>query len=275
MFEEVIHLLTKEYSLLLATTQKDFQAVKEVRNDVFSHRYSIYPELKKENWYIFSQDDEQSFIYLLQHKATKKYVGTVRVFFINEHTPVQKMPMERDGHVENIKDFTKNVPICEVSRLVLSNTLPEYKGLSALRLRTYLTVGLMSTIGINIFLYQYTNIFSMMEPSLHRILKRQGVNFESIGDAVDYYGMRKPYVIKREKLIGESKNILGQLTLFYLKELCQAPEKFWQFIDNNPYLEHSDIHLDKICQLFNEYGDDVDIPLLLGNHKIDLTEKYT
>jgi N-acyl-L-homoserine lactone synthetase len=272
MFEEVIHLLTKEYSLVLATTQKDFQAVKEVRNDVFSHRYAIYPELKKAKWYLFNQDDEQSFIYLLQHKSTKKYVGTIRLFFINEHTPVQKMPMERDGHVENIKPFTENLPICEISRLVLSNTLPEYKGLSALKLRTYLTVGLMSTIGINIFLYQYTNIFSMMEPSLHRILKRQKVNFESIGDAIDYYGTRKPYAIERKKLISESENILGQVTLFYLKELCQDSEKFWYFIDKNPYLERSDIHLGRICQLFKEHGDDVDLSILLEDQKVNLTD---
>ncbi len=76
-------------------------------------------------------------------------------------------------------------------------------------------------------------------------------------------------MIEREKLINESKNILGQLTLFYLKELCQNPEKFWHFIDNNPYLERSDIQLDRICQLFEEYGDDVDIPLLLKGHKED------
>jgi N-acyl amino acid synthase of PEP-CTERM/exosortase system len=269
MFQDVMHLLTKEYSLVLATTQKDFQAVKEVRNEVFSHRYAIYPELKEAKWYLFNQDDKQSFIYLLQHNATKRYVGTIRVFFINTHTPVQKMPMERDGHVEDIEYFTKDLPICEVSRLVLSNTLPEHKDLSALKLRTYLTVGLMSTIGMNIFLYKYTNIFSMIEPSLHRILKRQGVNFNSIGKAIDYYGIRKPYMIKREKLISESKNILGEITLFYLKELCQNPEKFWQFIDNNPYLQHSDILLDRICQLFEKHGDDVDIALLLQDQKIN------
>ena len=107
----------------------------------------------------------------------------------------------------------------------------------------------------------------MIEPSLHRILKRQGVNFNSIGKAIDYYGIRKPYMIKREKLISESKNILGEITLFYLKELCQNPEKFWQFIDNNPYLQHSDILLDKICQLFEKHGDDVDIALLLQDQK--------
>lgn len=263
MFQEIMHLLTEEYSLVLASNKEDIAEVKKIRKEILLPKYQNFASIKDEDLFLFNKDDEQSFIYLLRHNPTQTFVGTIRVFFINDATPIQALPMEKDGHVEGIEDFTKNLPICEVSRLALSSTLPEYKDLSALRLRTYLTMGLMSTIGINIFLYKYTNVFSIMEPSLHRILTRQGVNFKSIGEDVDYYGMRRPYAIEREKLIDESKNILGQLTLFYLKELCQNPEKFWKFVDNNPYLQHSDIQLDRICRLFEEYGDDIDIPLLL------------
>ena len=60
---------------------------------------------------------------------------------------------------------------------------------------------------------------------------------------------------------------MGVVTRYYIKELCQKPEKLWDFIDNNPYLERSDIHLDKICKLFNKYGDDVDLALLLAEDK--------
>ena len=269
--EEVFYLLTKEFSLVLATSKEDLLSVKEIRREILLSKYQNFATIEDEDLFLFNKDDEQSFIYLLRHNTTQTYIGTIRVFFINSSTPIQEMPMQKDGHVEDIKHFTKNLPICEVSRLALSNTLPEYKDLSALRLRTYLTMGLMSTIGINIFLYKYTNVFSIMEPALHRILTRQGVNFKSIGEVVDYYGMRMPYAIEREKLIGESENILGQLTLFYLKKLCQNSDKFWQFIENNPYLEHSDIQLDRICQLFEEHGDDVDIPLLLRDNRVDLT----
>lgn len=271
MPNKALHLLTREYSLVLATSKEDILAVKQIRKEILLPKYQNFATIEDEDHFLFNEDDEQSFIYLLRHNATQTFVGTVRVFFINTTTPVQELPMQKDGHVKDIDCLTKDLPICEVSRLALSNNLPDYKGLSALRLRTYLTMGLMSTIGINIFLYKYTNVFSIMEPSLHRILARQGVNFKSIGEGVDYYGMRIPYAIKREKLIDESKNILGQVTLFYLKELCQNPEKFWQFIDNNPYLERSDIQLDRICQLFKEHGDDVDIPLLLEDQKVDIT----
>jgi len=110
-----------------------------------------------------------------------------------------------------------------------------------------------------------------MERSLQRILKRQNVRFEQISDAVDYYGMRFPFVIKKENFLVSGKKTeeaMGKLTRYYLKQLCQNPEPFWQFIDNNPYLQRSDIQLDRICQLFKEYGDDVDLALLLGEKEI-------
>lgn len=122
----------------------------------------------------------------------------------------------------------------------------------------------MVAVRINSFLYKYSTLFSLMEPSLHRILKRQDANFEQIGDPVNYYGTRTPFAISREKLLIETEENVGQVTRHYLKQLCQNPEKFWKFIDDNPYLERSDIELDRICKLFKEYGDDVALELLMG-----------
>lgn len=261
--EQIFKLLTEEYSLVFAVNQKDFQSIKEVRVEVFSPKYSMSPELLEEKGYLFSQDDEQSFIYLLQHNASKTYVGTVRSFFINERTPIQKMPMQKDGNVENIEHLTQKLPICEISRLALSSNLIKHKDFSALQLSTYLSMLLMVATRINFFLYHYSTIFSIMELSLDRILRRQGVQFKQIGDPVDYYGMRTPFAIERKELLNDTEKTMGRLTRYYLKKLCETPERFWEFVDNNPYLERSDIHLDRICQLFEEHGDDVSMELLL------------
>lgn len=261
--DKIFHLLTKEYSLILATTQEDYQAVEEIRNDVILNHY---PDIEETKEYIFSQDDEQSFTYLLQHNATKKYVGSVRVFFVNERTPVKKIPMEKDLHIKNIENFTQNLPICEVSRLALANEQIPHKDFSELKLRTYLSLALMSATRINFLLYHYSRMFAIMERSLHRILKRQSVAFESIGDAIDFHGVRFPFVIKKESLaiaIEKTEGTMGEITKYYLKELCKNPEPLWEFLDNNPYLERSDIQLDKICQYFKEYGDNLDIDYIL------------
>lgn len=134
------------------------------------------------------------------------------------------------------------------------------------QLRTLLSVSLMSMTRINFFLYHYANIFAIMEKSLHRILKRQSVAFKSIGDAVDYYGVRFPFVINQNDLalaIKKTEESMGEVTKYYLLELCKNPETFWKFIDDNPYLDRSDIHLDKICQIFKKYGEHVSIERLV------------
>ena len=270
MLDKVFHLLTAEYSLVHAVTQEHFQAVKDIRNDVIVNHY---PEVEEAKEYVFSQDDEQSFIYLLQHNATKRYVGSVRIFFANEQTPSKTIPMEKDLHIKDIEQLTQNLPICEISRFALVNDQIKHKDFSELQLRTLLSMSLMSATRINFFLYHYSKIFAIMERSLHRILKRQSVAFEPIGDAVDYYGVRFPFVIKKEDFLiaGEkTEGTMGQLTRYYLKELCKNPETFWQFIDNNPYLDRSDIQLDRICQNFKDYGDDVSMELLLGINELSI-----
>ena len=271
MLEKAFHLLTKDYSIVLATTQKDLQAVKDIRAEVFVSRLDTSLALLESRNFLLNKEDEQSFIYLLQHNATKKYVGSIRVIFINKHTPVQNIPMQRDGKVEGIEYLTKELPICEISRLALIKSLPEHKDFSMSQLRTLLSMALMNATRINFFLYHYSRIFAIMERSLHRILKRQHVAFEPIGDAVDYYGVRFPFVIKKEDFLiagKKTEGTMGQLTRYYLKELCKDPESFWEFIDNNPYLERSDIHLDRICQLFKKHGDDVDLSILLEDQKV-------
>lgn len=263
MLDKVFHLLTQEYSLILATTEEDFKAVKEIRNDVIVNHY---PDIEETKEYIFNQDDEQSFIYLLQHRATKKYVGSVRIFFANENTPVKKIPMEKDLHIKDIEHFTQNLPICEVSRFALAKEQIEHEEFSQLRLRTSLSLALMCATRINFILNNYIKIFAIMERGLHRILKRQSVDFYPIGDAIDFHGVRFPFVISKEDFLiaGEkTEGTMGELTKYYLKELCKNPESLWKFIDNSPYLNRSDIQLDRISQLFKEYGDDVTMEQLL------------
>ncbi|WP_309497485.1 hypothetical protein [Sulfurovum sp.] len=266
MHDNVLHLLTVEYSLILATSQEHLQAVKDIRAEVFISRLKLSSaELESRN-FLINQDDKQSFIYLLQHNATKKYVGSVRLIFVNEHTQTQTIPIERDGLVSGIEHLTKYKPICEISRLALTKNLPKHNDFSMSQLRGYLSLALMSATRINFFLYHYSKIFAMMERSLHLILKRQSVAFELIGDAVDYYGVRFPYVITNEDIsrgMEKTEKSMGALTKYHLLELCKNPEPFWQFIDNNPYLERSDIHLAKICQVFKEYGEDITMKNLL------------
>jgi len=267
MQDKVFHLLTEEYRLIHATTQEHIQSVKDIRAEVFVSKLETPLAVLEKRKFLYNKGDEQSFIYLLQHVQSKKYVATVRIIFINEHTPIKEMPMQKDGKIQNIVHLTNDLPICEISRLAMIKDLPKHDELSMLQLRTNLALGLMSATRINFMLYHYENIFAIMERALHRILKRQGVQLESIGDAVDYYGLRFPFVITKDALIEAGKsteNTMGKVTRYYLQELCKSPDSFWDFIDNHPYLKRSDIQLDRICKLFKTYGANVPTTLLFG-----------
>jgi N-acyl amino acid synthase of PEP-CTERM/exosortase system len=264
MIDKVFHLLTHDYSLILATKTEHFNAVKAIRNDVIVNHY---PSVNESKEYIFSQDDKQSFLYLLRHNQTQRYIGSVRIFFANNRTPVKTVPMEKDLHIKNIENLTNQLPICEVSRFALVHDQVPHEEFSELHLRTYLSLTLMCATRINFLLYDYNKMFAIMEKSLHRILKRQGVLFSSIGDAIDFHGKRFPFVINKEDLsnaIVNTEGTMGDLTIYYLKELCQNIKSFWEFIDNNPYLNRSDIQLDCFCNLFKLHGEETSLSMLLA-----------
>jgi N-acyl amino acid synthase of PEP-CTERM/exosortase system len=244
----IIALLTEEYIIELATTSSQLEDVKKVRKQILLPKYHTRGEIKDTERFFFNEDDAQAFIYLLKHRQSNTYVGTVRVYFINDRTPQQFLPMEHYTHAKSLKTYSRRLPVCEISRLALARELPKHNTFSPRHLRTLLTLGLMATTRINLFLYPYTYVFSLMESSLDRLLRRQKVNFEQIGDYVECYGKRAPFVIERKKLLAETEETMGEITRFYLRELCKSPEAFWRFIDAHPYLDRSDIVLDRLCQ---------------------------
>jgi hypothetical protein len=244
----IIKLLTEDYTIELATTAVQLEDVKKVRKHILFPKYHNRGVIEDTEKFFFNEDDAQSFIYLLKHQQSNTYVGTVRVYFINDRTPQQFLPMEHYTHARSLKTFMQQLPVCEISRLALTKNLPEHDTFPPRYLRTLLTLGLMAATRINLFLYPYTYVFSLMESSLDRLLRRQKVNFEQIGDYVECYGQRAPFVIEREKLLKETEETMGEITRFYLRQLCQTPDDFWHFIDTHPYLERSDIVLDTLCQ---------------------------
>ena len=48
-----------------------------------------------------------------------------------------------------------------------------------------------------------SSVFVMMEPRLARRLRYFGINFQLIGELVDYHGMRGPFRITREGLFAD------------------------------------------------------------------------
>lgn len=262
--EDMLILLTQDYTLIHATTPHEFNNVKQLRKEVFSKKFNLSSSQLEKEGYLFNEEDEQSFLYLLKHNSSNTYVGSVRVFFINNKTPLKHLTMQSIGKVKNIEHLTQGLPLAEISRMCLKNTLPIHEKYSVLQVRTCLAYALMVMTRINFFLYKPTNIFATMEPTLERILSRKDVCFTQISEPIEYYGTTIPYAVNRNDLLNATEESMGKVTRFYLKKLCENPRTFWKYIDTHPYLNRSDIEIERMTELLEQHGEDVDISLLLG-----------
>jgi N-acyl-L-homoserine lactone synthetase len=237
--------MTQTYSLILATTQKEFNAVKALRKEVLLEKYRHFATIEDEEAFAWDESDEQSFLYLIQHVESGRYVGTIRVFFINPLTPLQEMPMEHYTHTPNIEQRKRTLPVCEISRFALSANVPDYQGMSALWVRMHLSLLLMIGTRITTKIYPFKTIFAIMEYSLARLLRTQSAHFEQIGESVDYYGMRTPFAINPEKLLKDTMQTEA-VSCFYLQRFMKKNGMLEQFIAQNPYVKKEMFQLD-VC----------------------------
>ncbi len=228
--------MTQTYRLILATTPEQFDAVKRLRKEVLLEKYRNFATIEDEERFAWDESDAQAFLYLLQHQKSGRYVGTIRVFFINSTTPLQDMPMEHYSHTPRIAELKAALPVCEISRFALSADLPKETEHTAQWVRIHLSLLLMIGTRITAQFYPFKMIFAIMEHSLARLLRWQHANFEQIGESVDYYGMRTPFAIEPHKLIEETKET-ETLSCHYLKQFSQPGGSLEEFLSQCPYID--------------------------------------
>ena len=252
-----------EYRILLVSTEEEIAAVREIRREVYGKKFSLGDEALEAQGFIWNEEDRQSFIYLLEHIPSSTYVGTTRLTFVRNNTPIQALSMQQHG-VKKLEGFDTNTAAVEVSRFALSSQ--HIAGIETVdsTLRNILSLELMIAVRLTLFLYPSPHVFSFMERSLYVLLRRRRTYFRKIGPSVNVLGERTPYYIEREKLLADTERLSDQGTRYYLKEFCKNPGKLWAFVDGNPYLDRSDIRLEYLCEIFEKYGDDADVSLLIG-----------
>lgn len=70
-----------------------------------------------------------------------------------------------------------------------------------------------------------TNMFAMMEPVLPRILRRSGINFQQIGECVNYHGLRAPFFANTAVVESQIKTGLQPLYRFLYSALKRSYEQ--------------------------------------------------
>lgn len=190
------------------------------RNSAFGIRHNVYcEELKfeeeRDDKLETDEFDDQSILCLIQHRATGRYAGTVRMVYSRQ--PGQLLPLEKYC-LDSINHQTltpTNFPrheICEISRLAVPaefrrRQTDKHKGSEIgvineevysekeLRCFPFIAVGLYLSAAAVVMKAGVKQVFVMMEPRLARSLNFVGIKFTQIGPVVEYHGKRAPYHI--------------------------------------------------------------------------------
>ncbi len=159
-------------------------------------------------------DNSRSLQFLVIDRATGIAAGTVRLILpkANAGLPVFRLTGTGEPNVALPWSTT-----AEVSRFAVAKAFRRpleenwYSGMGHRTGLPILTIGLIQAVVIMSSVSGITHIVAMMEPSLLRLLHRVGVEFHSLGDLVEYHGLRQPCWAAVAQLIERAKECHREL----------------------------------------------------------------
>ena len=222
--ENVSNLFNSVFRVQLATSP-------EMINEVFELRYQVYcidRPFEDANCFADKREhdsyDPRSTHALVRHRITGDSVAAVRLVMSGGSPKQAHFPMEgpcvhlMDQEALDAINGARREQIAEISRMAVSREfrrrLNEEKAISGIsepayyadwetgkRALPYISLGLFAAILQMSVKHDITHWMAVMEPTLLRLLKRFGVEFEHVGPVVDYHGRRCPVFAEAATLI--------------------------------------------------------------------------
>jgi len=233
----------KYFSVELAGTTKQKNEVYKIRYNVYCKEFQYEPIERYPDNMESDEYDAYSMHCLITHKSTKLPAACVRLVpaFNNRHN--LQLPFEKHCFESLDQEFISKLNLdrkteCEISRLAVdglfrkrsSETLTRFGAVnmnfSEEEQRTFSLLA-VATILLAIGLTELsdrTNMFAMMEPSLHRLLKRFGIVFQKAGSSINYHGIRALYFMTTQSALD---NMRAELLGLYhcLHKQIEPPER--------------------------------------------------
>ncbi|MBL0709436.1 MAG: PEP-CTERM/exosortase system-associated acyltransferase [Colwellia sp.] len=198
----------------------------KLKEEAFKIRHNVYCEELafediKEGGQEKDEFDEQSIFSLIKHKPSDTYTSCVRVVRIQKEgqlLPIEKFCLDSITNKELHPNRFKRNEICEISRLAVKadfrrRKTDKFKGSSIgviqevnyseveLRCFPFIAIGLYMAAATMAIDTGIKHAYVMMEPRLARSMKFVGIKFQSLGDPIDYHGLRAPYYINPEMFL--------------------------------------------------------------------------
>ncbi|MEZ5525441.1 MAG: PEP-CTERM/exosortase system-associated acyltransferase [Pseudomonadales bacterium] len=222
---------SKYFRLIYANSPALLSQVYKIRYDVFCTELELEKgcpvDIEKD------QFDAYSYHYLLHHKSSNRYAGTIRMVLPPKDEPELPIPIEKfciDAIDRSIIDISKlpRGSFGEVSRLAVPAVfrkrageagkpyiIPSEKAFCENPLERrhfpHIAIGLYLAVASLAMFKQLDYIFVMIEPRLAKALNRAGLHFEQMGEVVEYHGQRAPFFITPDLLNNHLKPDLKTL----------------------------------------------------------------
>lgn len=224
------------FEYTVAKTPEERREVFQLRYDVYCTEYgyedpSDHPDGQEQDEF-----DESALICTVRHNHTGRLAGCFRIILPGVETSAPEiLQIELDCAEKLYKDGRLNPDlhpnnlrrdsICEVSRLAIHadfrkrpgerksrfgaldwlNHLPDGQHLAHQRTFPLLSSSLFSAVAYTCSRLERDHIYAVMEPRLARLLTREGIRFQQIGEIMDYHGEeRAVYYNSLEKFVLET-----------------------------------------------------------------------
>jgi len=211
----------KYFSVAVATTPEQKQEIYRVRYRVYCDEFGFEDGGQYSDKAECDEFDDYAIQCLVSHRSSGIPAGCVRLVPASVGITYHLLPFEKFCAAGLDNDYLHGLgmdrgSICEISRLAVDGSFRQRSGETITRLgkhnamdfshhegRTFSLVavaGYLATTALTAITGR-TNMFAMMEPFLPDVLHKAGIEFQRVGQDVDYHGVRAPYFIKTESVL--------------------------------------------------------------------------
>ncbi len=196
------------FELVEADTVALKKEVYRLRYRVFCEETNIFDAENFPDQLEMDDYDGHSIHILLRHRATDKFIGTVRLIQQDPNCPSKLFPIEKYSKIDpNLIDMSKlpRQEVVEISRFAIIKEYAKRRISSAesgdidanKERRRFPNTGLALAICIlrTAIKHNVTQWLSVMDPTLNRLLSYYGAGLDPVGPLTDYHGMRRPYSV--------------------------------------------------------------------------------
>lgn len=220
MVHDLTEAFHQEYRVIYASTPELVEQACKIRYAVYCEEFgfeksSSHQNIESDRFDLFSNH------YLIQHKPSSEFVGTIRMVSpcVAETAPLPISQLFGSNQEElkcqpasfcasSISEISRLAVLPEFRNRTLSNTDFSYQASLPI-----VVIALYATAAADFQLNpERKYLFLLSEPRLVRHLRILGICFEKVGPIIEHRGKRAPHVLKRENW---NEGFKGQLYELY------------------------------------------------------------